>query len=114
MDPFVTTVRSSSADAITGERLGFDEPVIDTGIRNKPSPCMRNSRNRLVKESTIVWLAEAAGYTLIKRDAGDSGDAKSVDAGDVESGNGEAEVGKAKAGGRKASKRRSDGPIEGE
>ena len=109
MKPILTTVRSASADCVTGERMTFDEPVLDTGIRNRRQPVMAASRNRLVKESTIVWLAEAAGYTLIKRDAGDSGDAEVVDGADVSVGGGEDSVGEAEVGGKPAVKRRSSG-----
>jgi hypothetical protein len=105
---------SNLGDAITGERVFPGDRVFDTGLKNVKTPWLSRGKTRVVKEDTIVWLAEQAGYTLVKRDAGDSGDAENVDAGDVESGDGEAEAGKAKAGGRKAAKRRSDGPVEGE
>lgn len=113
MEPFLTTVRSASADCVTGERLTFDEPVLNTGIRNRKQPVMGASRNRLVKESTIVWLAEAAGYTLIKRDAGDSGNAAVVDGTDASVGGGEDSVGEAEVGGKPAAKRRSSGASKG-
>jgi hypothetical protein len=106
-------IGSNAGDAITGERIFPGETVLDTGIRNHATPFMRMSRNRVVKEETIVWLAEQAGYTLVKRDAGNSGNAKSVDAGDVESGVGEVEAGEAKAGGSKPAKRRSSGATKG-
>lgn len=112
MKPFMTTVRSASADAVTGERLTFDEPVLDTGYANKKQPCMKNSRNRLVKESTIVWMAEAAGYTLTKRDAGDSRNAEVVDGTDASVGGGEDSSGEAETGGSEAPKRRSNGPSK--
>ena len=99
----VENISSYNRDFITGERIALGDRIVVTPYKNRKVP-MGNSRMKLVKEETIVWLAEQAGYALVKRDAGDSGDAKSVDAGDVESGNGEAEVGKAKAGGRKAAK----------
>jgi len=114
MEPYLTTVRSASADCVTGERLTFDEPVLDTGILNRKQPVMNASRNRLVKESTIVWLAEAAGYTLTKRDAGDSGDAKVVDGADASVGGGEDPVGEVEVGGSKPAKRRSAGKTKGE
>jgi len=110
MKPKMITVRSASADAITGERLSFTEPVLDTGVANKKQPCMGNSRTRLIKESTIVWLAEAAGYTLTKRDAGDSGDAKGVDGEDASVGGGADPVGKAETGGGETPKRRAGRP----
>ena len=110
MKPKMITVRSASADAITGERLSFTEPVLDTGVANKKQPCMGNSRTRLIKESTIVWLAEAAGYTLTKRDAGDSGDAKGVDGEDASVGGGAGPVGEAETGGGEAPKRRAGRP----
>ena len=113
MSAKMTTVRSASADAITGERLSFTEPVLDTGIPNKKQPCMGNSRTRLVKESTIVWLAEQAGYDVVKRDARDSGDAKVVDGEDVSVGGGAPSVGEVEAGGGKPAKRRSAGASKG-
>ena len=86
-------------DMITGERVEPGERIMDTGIKTINYNPVRNNRTMFIKESTIVWLAEKAGYTLVKRDAGDSGNAKGVDAGDVESGDGEVEVGEAEAGG---------------
>ena len=110
MKPKMISVRSSSADAVTGERLRSSDPVLDTGIANKRQPCMNNSRTRLIKESTIVWLAEAAGYTLTKRNAGDSGDAKGVDGEDASVGGGADPVGEAKTGGGETPKRRAGRP----
>jgi hypothetical protein len=86
-------------DMITGERVELGEMIMDTEIKSISFNPMRNQRTMYIKESTIVWLAEKAGYALVKRDAGDSGNTEGVDAGDAESGNGEAEVGEVKAGG---------------
>lgn len=105
---------SNLGDAVTGERVFPGDRVFDTGLRNVKTPWLSRGKTRVVKEETIVWLAEQAGYSLVKRDAGDFGDAEGVDAGDVESGGGEVEAGKVKAGGRKSAKRGSDGPVEGE
>jgi len=106
-------LRGNAADSLTGERIMPGTRVFDTGFRNKRSPYLGNSRTRLLKEDTIVWLAEQAGYTLTKRDAGDSGDAKVVDESDVSVGGGEAPAGEVKAGGSKPAKRRSTGTAKG-
>lgn len=106
-------LRGNAADSLTGERITPGERVFDTGIRNKRTPYLGHSKTRLLKEATIVWLAEQAGYTVTKRDAGDSGNAKSVDTADVESGDGEAEAGEVKAGGSKPAKRRASGTAKG-
>ena len=90
----------NAADTITGERIFPNEVVWDTGIKNLVYP-FDNYRTHVVKESTIVWLAEKAGL-IVKRDVGDSGNSEVLDAGDVESGNGEVKAGKVKAGRRKS------------
>ena len=107
-------VAGNAGDAITGERIFPGEEVFDTGIKNTRTPWIGRYKTRVVKEETIVWLAEQAGYTITKRDAGNSGDAKVVDGADVSVGDGEVKAGKPKAGGKQAAKRRSDGPVEGE
>ena len=94
---------TTGADAVSGERIFPGESVVDTRFSNQVTPYMRDTLTRFVKESTIVWLAEQAGYDVVKRDAGDSGDTKVVDESDVSVGGGAAEAGKAKAGGRKSS-----------
>ena len=101
--------RGNAADSLTNERIFPGERVFDTGLPNRRAPYLGHSRTRLLKEATIVWLAEQAGYDVVKRDAGDSGNAEVVDGEDVGVGNGEAEAGKAKAGGSKPVKRRSSG-----
>jgi len=111
--PEFSNIRGNGADAITGERCAPGERVFDTGIRNRVAPYMSNHRTRVVKEATIVWLAEQAGYTITKRDAGDSGNAKSVDGADASVGGGEVEVGAPKAGGSKPTKRRASGTTKG-
>jgi hypothetical protein len=98
-----------SADAITGERFRPGEDVIDTGIPNKESLFMRRSKTRLIKEATIVWLAEGAGFTVTKRNGGDSGNAEVVDREDAGLGGGAPEAGKVKAGGGKPSGKRPSG-----
>jgi hypothetical protein len=98
-------------DILTGERVNPGDNIIVTGILTRsynPQHAMRTQRELFIKEETLVWLAEKAGYALVKRDAGDSGDAEGVDAGDAESGDGEAEVREVKAGGSKAVKRSSN------
>jgi hypothetical protein len=92
------------ADAVTGERLFPHDVVFDTGYNNVNTPHALNGRTRVIKESTIVWLAEAAGYVVTKRDAGDSGDAESVDESNVSGGGGASSAGKVKVGGKSASK----------
>jgi hypothetical protein len=91
-------------DMITGEMADRGEMILDTEIRTITFKPVRNQRTMFIKESTIVWLAEKAGFTLAKRDAGDSGDTEVVDESDASVGGGETTAGKAKAGGRKATK----------
>lgn len=107
------TMRGNGADAVTGERITNNELAFDTGIKNKRTAFIGATKTRILKEATIVWLAEQAGYVVTKRDAGDSGDAASVDESDVSAGGGEASVGEAKVGGGKTSKRRSSGAVKG-
>lgn len=95
-------------DMITGDRVEIGERIMDTGIKSISFNPMRNNRTMFIKESTIVWLAEKAGYTLTKRDAGDSSDAKGVDGEDAVIGGGEASIGGAEVGGSKTSKRGSN------
>jgi len=106
------TASSNFGDAITGERVLPGERAFNTGYSHRNSPWIGRGKTRVIKEDTIVWLAEQAGYDVVKRDAGDSGNAKSVDAADVESGDGEVEVGEAKVGGSKPVKRRSSGAAK--
>lgn len=94
----------SGADALSGERIFPGDRVLDTGFNNSPNSYMSDTLTRFVKEDTIVWLAEQAGYALVKRDEGDSGDATVVDGEDVGVGGGEASVGAVKGGGRKSSR----------
>lgn len=103
----------NTADALTGERIAPTEMVYDTGLPNKSYPYQRGTKTLILKEETIVWLAEEAGL-IVKRDAGDSGDAEVVDGTDVGVGGGEASVGEVEVGGRKSSKRRSGGASSGE
>ena len=110
--PFINT-NSNFGDAVTGERIFPGERVFDTGCKNKHNTFLRRGKTRFVKEATIVWLAELAGYDVVKRNAGDSGDAESVDGEDVSVGGGEDSVGEAPVGGRKASSRRSNGASKG-
>lgn len=102
----------NAADAITGERINPQEMVFDTGVLNKDYP-FNFSRNRVVKEATIVWLAEQAGFSIVRGDAGDSGDSEVVDGADVRVGGGEDPVGEVAVGGGKSSKRRSGGKASG-
>ena len=106
---FITN--GNCADCVTGERIFPQERVFNTGVLNKRYP-YSGGKTRIIKEATIVWLAEQAGYDVIKRAAGDSGDAKSVDGADASVGGGEVEAGEAKAGGSKPVKRRSSGSTK--
>lgn len=112
-------IRGNGADAITGERLVPGSRVFDTGFRNRPAPYSNNQRYRLVKEETIVWLAEQAGLKICGGDCACKSDervskpAPSVDGEDVIVGGGDAPVGEAKAGGKPAAKRRSGGASKG-
>ena len=106
------SIYSSGADAVTGERIFPGESVLDTNINNVMVPYMSDTLTRFVKEDTIVWLAEQAGYTLTKRDAGDSGDTEVVDGTDASIGGGEGPVGKTPVGGSKATKRRTSGTVK--
>ena len=92
------------ADIITGERVFPGDTVFDTGAQNVTPPFALNGRTKVLKESTIVWLAEAAGYTVTRSDAGDSRNTESVDEPDAIVGGGETPTRTVKAGGRKSSK----------
>lgn len=109
----ITTLNFNAGDAVTGERIFPGEEAFDTGIANISTFSMTETLNRYVKEETIVWLAEQAGYTLTKRDAGDSGDTEVVDESDASVGGGESPAGKAPSGGSKTSKRRTSGTTKG-
>lgn len=111
----MTLVENNSShhcDAITGERINRGDLMIETKYRNRAAS-LGSSRMRLVKEETIVWLAEEAGYSLVKRDGGDSVHAAGVDGEDVGVGGGEAATGEAPVGGKPAVKRRSSGKSKG-
>lgn len=112
----------NAADAITGDRIVVGERVFDTEKPNVLDPYGNHSRTRLVKEETIVWLAEQAGYTVSRND-GDSGSDR-VDEGVTESapeleredagvGAGENPAGAVEAGGDSAPKRRSSRASKG-
>ena len=112
MTGFITT-GANLGDAITGARILPGERVFDTGYAHKNSPWAGRGKTRVIKEDTIVWLAEQAGYTVTKRNAGDSGNAKVVDTTDVESGDGEVEVGEVEAGGSTTAKRSASRKAKG-
>lgn len=103
-------LRGNALDFITGERVFPGGIMFDTGIirRRRTVP----SKTILLKEETIVWLAEQAGYDVVKRNAGDSGDAAGVDGEDASVGGGEVKAGKAKAGGKQPAKRRASGTTK--
>lgn len=92
------------ADCVTGDRLVPGDSFVNTGLDNMDTPYMSENSYRLIKESTIVWLAEQAGYDVVKRDAGDPVDATVVDRKDVSGGGGETKVRKVSPRGNKAVK----------
>ena len=110
---FKVVIHDNMADCVTGERVFPGDVVFDTTYPNNTAPFMLNGRSRVIKEDTVVWLAEQAGYVVTKRDERDSGNTKSVDREDVGVGGGEVEVGKPKVGGRKKPAGSADGDIEG-
>ena len=83
------SIYSSGADAITGERIFPGESVVDTNINNAVTPYMGDTLTRFVKESTIVWLAESAGYTLTRSDAGNPSNTEDLGGEDATVGGGE-------------------------
>ncbi len=117
--PDFINIRGNGADAVTGERCSPGERVFDTGFKNRVAPYMSNHRTRVVKEETIVWLAEQAGFKICrgecdcKSDERVSEPAPRVESEDVVVGGGEAEVGEAPVGGKPAAKRRSNGASKG-
>ena len=98
------SIYASGADAITGERIFPGDSVLDTSVANVPVPYMGDTLTRFVKESTIVWLAESAGYTLTRSDEGDPSDTEVVVGEDASVGGGETPVGDSPVRGRKAVK----------
>ena len=102
MSLYVFTEHNSGADAITGERLFPGDTVLITEFPNMITPYMTDNPTRVLKEDTIVRLAEQAGYDVVKRDAGDSGNAEGVDGEDVSVGGRAPKARKAKVGGRKS------------
>jgi len=107
---FITN--GNCADCVTGERVLPGEEVFNTGVVNKRYP-YSGGKTRLIKEATIVWLAEQAGYDVVKRNGADSGKPKVVDGADVSVGGGEDPVGEAPTGGKPAAKRRSSRASKG-
>ena len=98
------SIYSSGADAITGERISPGESVLDTNINNSVTPYMTDTLTRFVKESTIVWLAESAGYTLTRSDAGNPSNTEDLGGEDATVGGGETPTGNAKARGKSSVK----------
>jgi hypothetical protein len=98
------SIYSSGADAITGERIFPGESVVDTNINNAVTPYMGDTLTRFVKESTIVWLAESAGYTLTRSDAGNPSNTEDLGGEDATVGGGETPTGNAKARGKSSVK----------
>ena len=100
-------------DMITGERIGFGDRIMDTEIKTASFNPVRNNRTMFIKESSIVWLAEKAGFTLTRSDEGDSGNTEVVDESDASTGGGETPLGTPPTGGSKAPKRRTNGNAKG-
>ena len=113
-EPGFVYAGDNCADVVTGERCYPHDVVFSTGYQNTPALYRENGRTRVLKESTIVWLAEQAGYVVTKRDAGNFGDAENVDGQDVGVGDGEVEAGEVEVGGGKASGGRSGRKTKGE
>ena len=107
------SIYSTGADAVTGERIFPGESVLDTTIDNVPVPYMADTLTRFVKESTIVWLAESAGYTLTRSNERDPSDTEELGGGDATSGGGETPIGASSTGGGKTPNRRSSGTVKG-
>lgn len=101
-----TIAGDNAVDAVTGERIFPAERVFDTGVLNVEYP-FDFSKNRLVKEASIVWLAEQAGFTIVRGDERDSKDSTLVDGEDVGVGEGTSPIGESAVGGSEAVKRRS-------
>ena len=98
------SVYDTGADAITGERLRPGESVLNTKINNVQTPYMRDTLTRFVKESTIVWLAESAGYTLTRSDARDSSNTEELGGEDATIGGGETPIRNSKTRGKSPTK----------
>lgn len=98
------SIYATGADAITGERISPGESVLDTNINNSVTPYMTDTLTRFVKESTIVWLAESAGYTLTRSDAGNPSNTEDLGGEDATVGGGETPTGNAKARGKSSVK----------
>ena len=96
----LTEFNGTGADAITGERIFPGENVIDTNIANSVTPYMTDTLTRFVKESTIVWLAESAGYTLTRSNERNPSDTEELGGEDVIVGGGETPTGNAKVRGK--------------
>ena len=106
------SIYSSGADTVTGERIYPGESVLDTNIANVATPYMSDTLTRFVKESTIVWLAESAGYTLTRSNEGDPSDTEVVVGEDASVGGGETPIGTSSTGGGKSPNRRTTGTVK--
>jgi len=106
----------NSADALTGERIFPGTRVFDTGYANRRTPFLNVTRTRMLKEETIVALAEAAGFKICGDDCAGkrpksgkrvSKPASGVVGEDAVVGVGEVEAGEDSAGGSEA----AGGPV---
>lgn len=97
-------VHSNMADALTGERVFPGEEVVDTGFSNRSFPYQSNGKTKVIKEATLVRLAEAAGFVVTKRDGVVVGESENVDGEDVGVGGGEGPVGAVPVGGKSVGK----------
>lgn len=103
-------------DIITGKRVELGENILDTEILTRnysPTQAIQSQRTLFVKEDTVVWLAEKAGYTLTRSDAGDSRNTEVVDESDASTGGGETPLGTPPTGGSKAPNGRTNGKPKG-
>ena len=94
-------------DVLTGERVNPGDRILDTGIRSVTFRPVNLRPTLFIKEDTLVRLMEAAGYDVVKRDAGNLGNAENVDATNVGIGEGTTPVGESEVGGGETPKRRS-------
>ena len=90
---FNTSDYGDGADAITGERMIPGENVLDTRINNIRTYHMGGTLTRFVKESTIVWLATEAGYTLTRSNEGNPINTENVDGKNASVGGGKTPLG---------------------
>ena len=99
-------------DSVTGKRIVAGNRILITNLSNKVG-FRSGTRTKVIEEDTVVWLAEALGFTLVRNNEGDSRNAEVVDGEDAGVGAGTVEAGEVKAGGKSTAKRRSSGTVKG-